>query len=269
MTARTRFGTPLALAAGLAIAVAADARAQVNCGDTISKGQTVTLTGDVGPCDDNSEDALIVVDSGVLDLGGHTVTCADANADTELPLGIVLTGKKAQLRNGTVVGCRTNVFFGGSGKHRVEGVTARGAARYGFYFDDGSPKNQVLGNVADANGDDGFQIQSDKNKIENNTSQNGQDDGIDVTQGIKNKITGNTATGNSNSGIEATGSKNKIVGNTATNNGSYGIGVGEKKNKVIGNTATNNGLVDIYGTAPCEQNKFKDNTFGSGASCVK
>jgi hypothetical protein len=59
------------------------------------------------------------------------------------------------------------------------------------------------------------------------------------------------------------------VGNTSTNNGSYGIGVGAKKNKVIGNTATNNGLIDIYGTAPCEQNKFKDNTFGSGASCVK
>ncbi|MGH7341647.1 MAG: NosD domain-containing protein, partial [Candidatus Rokuibacteriota bacterium] len=268
MTPRTRFATTLALTAGLAAAIAADARAQVACGDTIGKGQTVTLTADVGPCDDNSNDALIVVDSGVLDLGGRTVTCDDANTDGELPLGIVLTGKKAQVRNGTVVGCRSNVFFGGSGKHRLENVTARAAVRYGFYISDNSPKNQLIANVADANGDDGFQIQSDKNKIEGNTSQNGEDDGFDVTDASKNKFTGNTATGNSNSGIEATGSKNKIVANTSTGNGSYGIGVGAKKNKVIGNTATGNGISDIFGTEPCGQNKFKDNIFGTGASCV-
>lgn len=264
-----RIGITFALAAGLVAATASGPRAQVACGDTINKGQTVTLTGDVGPCDDNAEDALIVVDSGVLDLGGRTVICADANADGELPLGIVLTGKKAQVRNGTVVGCRSNVFLGGSGKHRVEAVTVRSAVRYGFFIDDDSKKNRLTGNVADVNGDDGFQIQSAKNKIEGNTSQNGADDGFDVTQGIANKIVGNTATGNVNSGIEATGSRNKIVGNTSTGNGSYGIGVGARANKVIGNTATGNGLTDIYGSSPCEQNKFKNNTFGTGASCVK
>jgi parallel beta-helix repeat protein len=271
MTPRIQFGT-LGLAVGLAIALAADARAQItqiNCGDTISKGQIVTLSSDVGPCDDNANDAVIVVDSGVLDLAGRTISCTDSDVDGKLPLGVALLGKKAQVRNGTIVGCRSNVFLGASGKHEVENVFSIAAVNYGFYVADDSPKNKLSANFADLNGDDGFQIQSDKNKIDSNTSQDGGDDGFDVTNASKNKIAGNTAIGNSSSGIEAQGSRNKIVNNYTSDNGHFGINVGPRGHKVIRNTAIDNGISDIHGSDPCSQNKFKDNTFDTASSCVK
>ena len=92
---------------------------------------------------------------------------------------------------------------------------------------------------------------------------------IDVTEGSKIKITNNTSSGNSDDGIEATGTKNKITGNTSTGNADDGIAVGDRKNKVIGNTSTGNGTTDILAEEPCKNNKFKDNTFGTGSSCVQ
>jgi hypothetical protein len=93
-------------------------RAQVACGASLAPGTTTTLTADLGPCDGTP--AAIVVESATLDLGGHTVSCADTDGDGELPDGIVLLGKKAEVRNSTVVGCYDGVVLAGAGKHRVE-----------------------------------------------------------------------------------------------------------------------------------------------------
>jgi parallel beta-helix repeat protein len=262
----TRFGITLALTAGL-VTTATRGEAQVACGDTISKGQTVTLTADVGPCD--GVENAIIVDSGVLDLGGRTVSCADTDTDGVVSYGIYLRGRKAQVRNGTVSGCLDNVWVGGDGKHTVEGITSTAATRYGVYGASTSPKNRFAGNTATANADDGFQVRGPKNKIEGNVASGNGEDGIDLTQATKNKITGNTTANNVDDGIEATGTKNKIIGNTSTTNGDNGIAVGSGKNKVIGNTATGNAATDILGQDPCTSNKFKDNTFGTGSSCVK
>ena len=263
----SRLSATLALAAGLVATAAPAARAQVACGDTITKGQAVTLTADVGPCD--GVENAIIVDSGILDLGGRTVSCADTNADGDVSYGIYLRGKKAQVRNGTVTGCLDNVWVGGDGKHTAEGITATAAARYGFYGASTSPKNRFSANTATTNGDDGFQVRGSKNRIEGNVASGNGEDGIDLTQATKNKITGNTAANNVDDGIEATGTKNKIIANTSTTNGEYGIAVGAGKNKVIGNTATGNASADIVGQDPCTSNKFKNNTFGTGSSCVK
>jgi len=256
----------LALSAGL-VAAAPAARAQVACGDTITKGQPVTLTADVGPCD--GVENAIIVDSGVLDLGGRTVSCADTNTDGEVSYGIYLRGKKAQVRNGTVTGCLDNVWIGGDGKHTIEGITATAATRYGFYVSSTSPKNRLASNTATANADDGIQVRGTKTKIESNVASGNGEDGIDLTQATKNKIISNTTANNVDDGIEATGTKNKIIGNTSTTNGDNGIAVGSGKSKVIGNTATGNASTDILGQDPCTSNKFKNNTFGTGSSCVK
>ncbi len=262
----TRLSITLGLAAGVVVAMAPGARAQLTCGGTVGKGEPVTLTADVGPCD--GVESAIIIDSGVLDLGGHTVSCADTNGDGEVSFGLDIRGKKAQVRNGTVTGCRDNVYVGGSGKHTVEGITATEATVYGFYVASTTAKNRLTGNTAVANDDDGIQCRGTKNKIEGNVCNNNGEDGIDLTNAVKNKIAGNTTTGNVDDGIEATGTKNKILANTSTANGDAGLSIGPEKNKVVGNTATGNLSIDIFSV--CE-NKFKNNTFGSGSpsSCVK
>jgi len=262
---RIPFGT-IVLAAGLVAAAAPAVRAQLACGDTIGKGQTVTLTADLGPCD--GVESAIVIDSGVLDLGGHTLSCADTNGNEKFSYGLDIRGKNAVVRNGTVTGCIDNVYVAGS-KHTVEGITATAAQRYGFYIASTSSKNRLAGNTATGNTDDGFLARGSKHTIEGNSASGNGDDGIDLDQATKIKVTNNTSSGNSDDGIEATGTKNKITGNTATENAEYGIAVGDRKNKVIGNTSTGNGITDIFAAEPCKSNKFKDNTFGTGSSCVQ
>ena len=174
--------------------VAPDAWAQVACGDKIGPGQTVTLTGNVGPCDDVG--AAVTVDGGTLDLGGFTLSCSDTDGDNALPIGILLTGQKAQVRNGTVTGCYDGVRIEGGGKAVVSGVTAS------------------------QNANDGVQIQTDKNKVTGSTTAGNGDEGIEVF-GSRNKIIANTVTGNGSDGIDVGGStrKNKILRNVATGNG--------------------------------------------------
>lgn len=261
-----RLGT-IALAASFVVSAAPAARAQIECGGTIGKGQTVTLTADVGPCD--GVESAIIVDSGILDLGGHTLSCSDTNGNGMFSYGIDVRGKQAQIRNGTVTGCLDNVYVDGS-KHVVEGVTSTAAMRYGFYVASSSSKNRLAGNTATENADDGIQARGSKHTIESNTATNNGEDGIDLTDSSKVKVTSNTASGNADDGFEATGSKNKLTGNTSTANGDDGIAVGGRKNKAIGNTSTGNGSTDILAEEPCKKNKFKDNTFVvSPSSCVQ
>jgi len=263
----TRLGITFGLAAGVVVAMAPAARAQLACGDTVPKGQTVTLTADLGPCDGTSDDSAVIIE-GTLDLGGHTVFCGDTSGDGVVPDGIYLRGSKAQVRNGTVRGCDDNVWVGGNGKHTIEGITSTEAVEDGVYVASTSPKNRFTGNTVVSNGDDGFECRGAKNKIEGNTANNNAEDGIDLPDALKNKVTGNTATGNLDDGIDVGGTKNKILANTSTANGQYGIVVADTKNKIIGNTATGNIVADIVGECA---NKFKDNTFGPGSasSCVK
>jgi hypothetical protein len=84
----------------------------------VQKGQKVTLTADVGPCDgDSGSDAAIFLDGGTLDLAGHTVTCSDVDTNGDTSQGIALFGKKSKVMNGTVVGCQNGIFLAGDEKH--------------------------------------------------------------------------------------------------------------------------------------------------------
>ena len=146
---RIPFGT-IVLAAGLVAAAAPAVRAQLACGDTIGKGQTVTLTADLGPCD--GVESAIVIDSGVLDLGGHTLSCADTNENQKFSYGLDIRGKNAVVRNGTVTGCIDNVYVPARSTrhHRHRGAALRFTSPH-------VSKNRLSGNAATGNTDDGFQ----------------------------------------------------------------------------------------------------------------
>jgi parallel beta-helix repeat protein len=235
--------------AGLALTtIVGETSAQIDCGGVVGPKQTVTLTGNVGPCDGGS--VALTVDAGTLDLGGFSLICDDTDENGAVPDGIALTGKKARLRNGSVVGCDTGVLVLGDGKATVEGVTASNSVNDGIGV--GSDKNKITGNNASGNGEDGIDL---------------------ISSADKNKVTGNTFSSNGDEGIDVSGSKNKLIGNTANANGSDGIDAGPstRKNKIVGNTVTGNGGADLQSSGgPCKANVWKKNTFQTSSdSCLK
>jgi parallel beta-helix repeat protein len=267
--ARRRLSTAFASALlALTLATPGISAAQVGCGDTVGPGETVTLTADVGPCD--GINAAIIVDSATLDLGGHTVSCADGNADDDVPYGIVLIGKKAAVRNGTVAGCWHGVVAAGSGKHTVEGITVTASFQDGVYVAEDSAKNRISGITAVANLDDGFEIRGAKNAVSSSVAQDNGEDGIDLVDGVANKVTGNTSSGNADDGIDVGGLRNKVTGNTVTANGGVGITVHGARNKILGNTVSGSGAgVDLFSADGCGSNKWRGNTYGAGEpDCV-
>jgi hypothetical protein len=243
---------PMALLPGVAAA-------QVACGDVVLKGTTVTLTADLGPCDGSATEAALTVDGGRLDLGGRTVTCADGDEDGAVPQGIVLTGKKSRVSNGTVTGCTNGVMLLDQGKHVVERVTASGSVEHGVVGDDAGGKNKLTGVTATGNGNDGMNLESDKNKIVDAVATLNVSDGIDLTSDAdKNKVTNARAEENGDNGIEIGGDKNKATDCTANDNANYGIVFGGEKSKVKGGTAQGNGTFDL---GQCEGNKVKKLVF--------
>jgi parallel beta-helix repeat protein len=245
--------TTVLLAALLAFA-ASPVLAQVACGDLIGKGQTVTLTADLGPCDGGDQDAALFVEGGTLDLGGHTITCADTDLDGGTSQGIGLIGKKSKVLNGTVIGCRNGVFLAGQGKHLVQNVTVQGSTDDGLDTNDDAPKNKVYDSTFEGNGNDGVHVSSDKNKLRDNTASNNAQDGIDLSDADKNKLTENTATANGDDGIELGGSNNKAIDCTSTDNAEDGFDFADPKNLIKGGTSSGNGGFDVN---DCTGNKVK------------
>jgi parallel beta-helix repeat protein len=256
-----------ALAAALQILAgsASPAAAEAVCDGYVGPGETLVLGADLGPCDGEYE--VLLVESGTLDLGGHTVSCADTNADGILPYGIVLVGKKAQLRNGTVTGCYHNVILDDKGRHTVENVTAENALFDGFQL--WSTRNRVSGSFALGNGDDGFQIAAPKNKLSGNVAEGSGEDGIDVVDAARNSLTDNVVSGSADDGFDIGGDRNKLIGNESTANLDTGIRVGGARNKLLANTSTGNGGFDLLGVEPCTSNRYRDNVYGSASgSCM-
>jgi hypothetical protein len=241
------------------------AAAQVSCGTIVGKGETVTLTADVGPCDgDSGSTAALQVRGGTLDLGGRTVRCGDLNVDGEVPQGIVLSDKKSKVMNGSVVGCANGIAIGGNGKHLVERVTSQNSLDDGFDIIQGPNKNKLIDVTAIANGSDGIKVDSDKNKITNAVTTGNAEDGIDLTSTAdKNKITNARSENNGDDGIEVGGNKNKVKLSTAIANGEDGVDFGGVKNKVTGGSAQSNGAFDLN---DCSGNKVKKFSFTTASA---
>jgi len=246
------------------LALATPARAQLACGDVVGKGEKITLTADLGPCDgDPGNTAAIIVDGGTLDLGGHTVTCADLDTNGETAQGIGMLGKKSKVMNGTIVGCQNGVFLADDGKHLVQGITARASRDDGLDTEGSAGKNKIFDNTFVENANDGISINSSKNKIARNIASQNVEDGIDIREGDKNVLNENTTTENGDDGIEVGGQKNKLIACTASNNTEDGIDFGNSKNLVRGGTAQGNGVYDIN---DCSGNKVKKLSFTTGSA---
>jgi hypothetical protein len=235
---------------------------QVTCGTTIAKGETVTLTADVGPCDgDSSNTAALVVDGGRLDLGGRTVTCADTDMNGGVPQGIVVLGKKSRVTNGTIVGCMNCLAVAGVGRHRLSGLTVQDCAQDGVDVAEGS-KNKLSDITATGCTSDGIHIRTDKNKLVDAVATGNGADGIDLTGSAgKNKLTRCESTGNGDAGMEIGGEKNKVKDSAASANGEDGVDFGGEKNKLIRVVAQGNGVFDLR---DCAGNKVKKTTFTTG-----
>jgi len=230
------------------------------CGAVLGPGGTFTLNADVGPCDDDSGPAAIVVISATLDLKGHTVSCQDFDWDG-VPDGIVLLGQGARVKNGTVAGCAEGVWVLGAGKNTVENIDAHSSTYDGIHVD--SSRNTVKGNITHNNGEDGVHIDSDNNRVEHNSSYSNDDDGFDIDGGLgKNQLFSNWAGWNDDDGFDVDTDDNRLSDNTASwNRHGFDVDGGDlnvlqsnwathnlegiivadtSKNQVLGNTVTDN-----------------------------
>lgn len=260
--ARLLGGLALALATGLA----GGASAQIACGDVLAPGTTTVLTEDIGPCD--GFDYALGVDGAVLDLNGHTFFCADTDGDGAVPDGVVLFGRKAVVRNGTVRGCDDNVFLAGKGKHLVENVTTTQAIEDGLYVQPNSNKSRIMGTVAIANGDDGFELRGNRNRIESSRAEANAEDGIDVAGAAGSYLASNTVVDNADAGIDLDGVATKVFTNTVSGSGGYGIEITGRRHKIVGNSVSGSGGGIDIAAERCRGNRFQDNTVLAPGACV-
>lgn len=211
----------------LALGVASPAYAQVRCGDVIGPGESVTLTRELSGCAPGPA-ALTVVGPATLDLNGFSVICQDAGSNTAL--GIVVVGKRATVRNGTVQRCSTGVTLLGEGSHRIENVTA------------------ALSDNGFTAGGEGFVIESDSNRLVDNAAVQNSAQGFRVVVADRNRLIGNQAFFNGGSGFEVlVGRRNILQGNVAADNSLFGFFLdggaftpGGGRNKAEDNEATGN-----------------------------
>jgi parallel beta-helix repeat protein len=233
----------------LTLATAAPAAAQVRCGDVIGPDQSVTLDRELSGCAPGAA-ALTVVGPATLDLNGFSVICQDAGVNT--PLGIVVVGKRATVRNGSVQRCSTGVSVLGEGSHRIENVVAalgdKGVAPGGEGFVVESDGNLLTGNTAVQNSAEGFRlIEVDRNRLTDNRAFFNGASGFEVLVGRRNSLRGNVANDNSLFGFfldggsfTPGGGRNKLEDNSASGNQQGFFVDSEDGSRLDGNTANEN-----------------------------
>jgi hypothetical protein len=209
------------------------------CGTVVGPGETLVLTDDMGPCDDNAAPfAIRVRDGGTLDMATHSITCNDTNANMEVPDGILLDEGHATVLAGSVSGCLNGLRMTGAAANTITGVTATGNTANGVYIENTSGKNRLTSVNAIGNGGNGIVLLSDKNKIKNGNIQNNGNNGVFVG-GNKNKLNNVLIAGN-NRGIYVEGTGHKILKSTSNNNAIVGIEIGGDDVKVVKSTASQN-----------------------------
>lgn len=255
----------LAVAAALTYAAAAGAQV-VACGGIVGPNQKVVLDADLA-CT-AATGGITVVGPATLDLGGHRIGCA---AETDRPIGVTLIGKGAQLRNGSVIGCKAGVQVSGEGRHRIEHVTAAADFEAGFRVDSdantlrddtgGGTTNGidfvVRGNRNLLDGDTtvvdglapapiGFRIVGSGNRLRGNTSADHRQFGFHLDFASERSVLhANTATGNHSAGIQVDGQRTSLTGNMLLANTRDGILVTAPAVRLTRNEARDNGAAGI------------------------
>ena len=210
-----------------ALAPAAEAT-NAHCGENITA--SLTLNGDLH-CP-NSVALIIMKNSIILNLGGHTVSGSGIGSLIE---GIQVYANSDTVENGAVTGFRFGVEVAGASTVTNVHAASNG---YGIYERGGPAKitNNVLvhnyyGLVSDSTGST-----FTGNKLLNNSY-----DGLDLF-GSKTTLTSNVAQGNALVGISDQGTATTLTKNAANYNGDDGIDAGTDLFVVdgAGNTAKGN-----------------------------
>jgi parallel beta-helix repeat protein len=212
----------------------------LGCGDTVGPTGLYILESDIGPCDDGYGPAALNVKGPVtLLMKGFVVRCEDVNENGEVPKGIVVTGTKARIINGTVSGCDDGMLFdGGKGWHTVQNIKAVNNEDDGF--DVKSNNNRFIGNSANNNGDKGFALDGTGNTLLGNTSNYNHDHGVDI-DGDRNHLYRGKANHNDKDGIHLDEGNSAIVtGYTSRNNADDGMEVNSSGNWIAGNKINKN-----------------------------
>jgi len=238
----------------------------VSCGDTIGPGGTFTLTSNLN-CSDNP--ALTVGGPVIIDLNGYIVEC-----QSNLNDGIIVQGKAAQVKNGTVQGCSNGIIVEGVGSHQLRNLNARSndlgflvnsnnnrlydntSTTSGALFSVFGNKNRFIDNTA-CNADKGFLIEGNNNRLYLNTINDTKTDSVTVL-GNNNQIIENTIT-NSEKGISVVGDNNQITDNTASDIGpEEGFSIWGNNN-LLKRNISNNGVTGIQVQLDSQNNTIRDN----------
>lgn len=166
------------------------------CGATLGPGGSAVLDSDVGPCPGPTP-GLRVVGPTQVDLNGFSVICQDR---FQQGFGLEVGGSGAAIADGTVTNCSWGVLVGGSGRHRIQGVSADGNGGGGGFFIQ-SGQNQLHDNTASNNANVGFFLYANGNAVTGNLLWRNRADsnslGFWLTQDARNSIvTVNTALSN-------------------------------------------------------------------------
>ena len=283
-TTMKKLSTKLMAATVLVLGLSSTAQA-VNCGDTIGPNETVKLEQDLVCPSPMGSVVLRVVGPATLDLNGHRVICPEPESVSPFSYGVLVEGKNAKVKDGSVEWCRNGITLRGEGRHRVDNVHVIEVEKYGFKVE--SPRNTLRKSQAVSVGDHGFHVVSDLNKLQDNYAVDGKKVGFVVERGSKNTLTRNVAYKNDGAGLilfggqgnkliknEASrnlgigiavlsGAKHQLLRNTASKNGEYGIGVnsGVSRAKVTRNFSVQNDWFDMFQSGDCGDNKWTKNDF--------
>jgi parallel beta-helix repeat protein len=225
----------------------------------------LTLENDLDSCAPGTP-ALTIVGPATVDLNGFSVTCLPSGSQTAA--GIVVVGKRATVRNGTVQLCSTGVRLLGEGAHRVEQITVAtsdgGFSLPGDGFVVDSDANRLIGNTAVQNGGNGFHVTGSRNQFTGNFAFFNRGIGFNVSFGDRNVFKKNRAQDNGHGFRLSNGAQNtlkenvasenqvgiqttdqvaiKLTGNVTSDNAEDGIAVFfGSKGRLVGNFAERNG----------------------------
>ncbi len=126
--------------------------------------------------------------------------------------------RKANIRKGTVKGCRDGVVVDGLGHHKFFKIKAVENGDEGFVIN--SDDNRLTFNRASDNGDNGFYFMGNNNWfVKNRAEKNGDEGFYGPSEAGQNKIYMNRAIGNKQDGIQVVGHENRVIHNLAKDNG--------------------------------------------------
>ncbi len=234
----------------------------IECGAIIGPGKRIGLEQDLDCSEYFGGPALTVVGPVTFDLKRHTVKGND------LIDGIVIEGRRAFVRRGTLTGFYDGVILAGEGHHRVYVMRAIDNLGAGFVVEAGADYNRLTFNKSIDNGEYGYYVVSDYNYLAKNRSEACVDEGM-ILFGNNNHIYLNKAVNNKDGfeikgddnrffyngtkesqrdGIIIDGSRNNVYKNKAFGNGENGIVVDDDAtdNKIVGNRVRENGLNGIF-----------------------